>query len=80
MCKESGKPLYAGGVAMQILIFLIATNFITEFNIINSDSNIKTIEELSKIPQNFQKTIKKYDYFLDYVTGDLYSYNHVRYL
>jgi hypothetical protein len=69
-----GKNLFLSGVGMQHLIFCLATNFLPEMNLINSNGEIKSIEDINTIPKYFLKNLTKSDYFLDYVTGDLYQY------
>jgi len=74
MCSISNKPIFAAGVGVQIMLYFLATNFLTEINIINSNDEIQSIEEINSIPKTFLDTLKKNDFFLDYVTGDLYEY------
>ena len=59
------------------MIYLIATNNLTEMNIINSKKEITSIEELGKIPDDFAGQLGGTDYFLDYVSGDLLGYRKV---
>jgi hypothetical protein len=75
MALINNKHLFACGVAMQSLIFFLATNFAHDMNFINSNGEVKSIEDIEKIPKNFLQILKKYDYFLDYVTGDVYEYH-----
>jgi hypothetical protein len=77
LCKLSNKVLYAGGVALEILIYYLSIGSINEYNIINSKGEIKAIEELNQISSQFLKGLKKNEIFLDFVTGDLLEYrNH----
>ena len=76
LCKLGNKVLYAGGVAMEILIFYLATGSLNEHDIINANGEIKALEELSELSKNFLNQIKKNDNFLDYVTGDLLEYQN----
>jgi hypothetical protein len=46
-------------------------------NIINSEGNVKTIENINSIPDNLLRSLKKNDFFLDYVTGDIFEYKKV---
>lgn len=46
-------------------------------NIINSEGNVKTIENINLIPDNLLRSLKKNDYFLDFVTGDILEYKKV---
>ena len=74
LCKLSNKVLYAGGVALEILIYYLSIGEIHEYNIINSNGEIKALEEVNKIPIQFFKGIKKNEILLDFVTGDLLEY------
>jgi hypothetical protein len=46
--------------------------------VINSTEELKTIEEIHLITNDYLKILKKNEYFLDYVTGDLYEFRIVR--
>ena len=59
LCKLSNKVLYAGGVALEILIYYLSIGSINDYNIINSKGEIKSIEEINKIPLQYLKGIKK---------------------
>ena len=76
LCKLSNKVLYAGGVALEILIYYLSIGSINDYNIINSKGEIKSIEEINKIPLQYLKGIKKNELFLDFVTGDLLEYRN----
>lgn len=75
LCKATKKILFAAGVALEILIYYLATGSNGFFNFINSKGQIQAIEEIQKIPLNFLKNLKKNDYFLDFVTGDILEYH-----
>ena len=75
LCKTTNKILFAAGVGMQFLIYYLATGSNTLFNFINSKGEIQAVEELEKIPINFLKKLKKNDFFLDFVTGDILEYH-----
>jgi hypothetical protein len=77
MCKLTNKVLFAGSFGMQTLMYFFATNFNTEIDVINVSKEVQTLENIDKIPQNFLKNIKKNQFFLDYVSGDLYDYKKV---
>ena len=80
LCKITNKILFAAGVGMQFLIYYLATGSNTLFNFINSKGEIQAVEELEKIPIDFLKRLKKNDFLLDFVTGDILEYhiiNHV---
>lgn len=74
LCKSANKPLYAGGVALEILIYYLATGSHNEMNFINSKGEIQSIEDIHKIPKTFLNELKKNDKFLDFVTGDVLEY------
>ena len=74
LCKLSNKVLFAGGVALQMLIFYLSTGSLSEYTIINSKGEIKSLEEISGYPRGYFKGTKKSEIFLDYVTGDLLEY------
>ena len=76
LCKLANKVLYAGGVALEILIYYLSIGSINEYNIINSNGEIKALEEINKIPLQFFNGIKKNEIFLDFVTGDLLEYRN----
>lgn len=74
LCKLTNKVLYAGGVALEILVYYLATGSLNEYNFINSKGEIRALEEINKIPSKFFKEIKKDYNFLDFVTGDILEY------
>lgn len=74
LCKSSNKVLFAGGVALQILIYYLSIGSMAEYSIINCNGEIKSLEELNKFPLNYFKGTKTSELFLDYVTGDLLGY------
>ena len=80
LCKNSNKILFAAGVGLQFLIYYLATGSNTLYNFINSKGEIQAIEELEKIPINFLKRLKKNDFFLDFVTGDILEYHIVNHI
>lgn len=77
LCKLTNKVLYAGGVALEILIFYLATGSVNEYHIINSNGEIKSIEEINKIPFDFLKGLRKNEIFLDFVNGDLLEFRNI---
>ncbi len=74
MCKSCDKAVFACEVGMQILIYFLSTNFVNDIKIINPNGEVESLEDIDKIPYKFLKDMKKTDYFLDYVTGDIYEY------
>ena len=77
LCKTCNKILYAGGVALEILIYYLATGSHNELNFINAKGEIQSIEEIHLIPMQFLNEIKKNDHFLDFVTGDVLEYRAI---
>jgi hypothetical protein len=59
------------------MVYFLATDFFTDAIVINNSGDIKSIEEIGSYSLNDLKKLRKNDYFLDYVTGDLLSYNSV---
>ena len=51
------------GVALEILIYYFSIGSINEYNIINSNGEIKALEEINKIPLQFVNGIKKMIFF-----------------
>ena len=76
LCKITKKILYAGGVALEILIYYLSTGSLNEYNFVNSKGQIKSIEEMSIIPYKYMKELKNNDMFLDFVTGDIFEYKN----
>ena len=74
LCKMNNKVLFAGGVALLILIYYFTTNSMAEYTIINNKGEIKSLEELQNFPSNYFKGTKTNEIFLDFVTGDLLGY------
>ena len=77
LCKVTNKILYAGGVALEVLIYYLATGSHNEMNFINSKGEIQSIEEIQRIPSSFLNELKKNDKFLDFVTGDVLEYHTI---
>ena len=77
LCKATNKVLYAGGVALEILIYYLATASNNVYNFINSHGEIQAVEEIKRIPPKFLRDLKKNDNFLDYVTGDILEYRSI---
>ena len=76
LCKISNKILYAGGVALEILVYYLATGSLNEYNFVNSKGQIKSLEEIVSIPNKYMKELKNNDNFLDFVTGDILEYKN----
>ena len=67
LCKLANKVLYAGGAALEILVYYLATGAANEYKIINSKGEIKAIEEINKIPSEYLKGIKTNEIFLEFI-------------
>lgn len=76
MCMKHEKAMFFCSLGLQIMVFLIATHFLMNFNIINSKVEISSIENIQMIGESFLTGLRGHDFFLDFVTGDLYSYRH----
>ena len=76
LCKMTNKILYAGGVALEILIYYLATGSLNEYNFVNAKGQIKALEEMTAIPNKYKKELKNNDNFLDFVTGDILEYKN----
>ena len=76
LCKITNKILYAGGVALEILIYYLSTDSLNEYNFVNSTGQIKALEEMVALPQKYVKELKNNDMFLDFVTGDILEYKN----
>ena len=76
LCKITNKILYAGGVALEILIYYLSTGSLNEYNFVNSTGQIKALEEMVTLPKKYVKELKNNDMFLDFVTGDILEYKN----
>ena len=77
LCKSMNKLVFCCGVALESLIYYLATGAHNEYNFINSNGELQSVEDLSKIPKSYLKDIKKNDNFLDFVTGDVLEYRYL---
>ena len=77
LCKLTNKLLYAGGVAMQILIYYLCTGSKNEYTFLNANGKYKSIEEIKNIPREQLIDVKRKDFFLDFVTGDILEYHNL---
>ena len=76
LCKITNKILYAGGVALEILIYYLATGTLNEYSFVNAKGQIKDLEEIITIPTKYKREVKNNDNFLDFVTGDILEYKN----
>lgn len=74
MCMKFNKAMFFFSIGLQIIIYLIATHFLLNINVINNKIEIASLEEIHMIDSLFLKNLKSNDLFLDYVTGDMYSF------
>ncbi len=77
LCKSMNKLVFCCGVALESLIYYLATGAHNEYNFINSNRELQSVEDLTKIPKSYLKEIKKNDNFLDFVTGDVLEYRNL---
>jgi len=75
MCIKAKKTLFASAFAMQALVYLTATNLEANINVINGRGRGSKLEAIHDLGMELN-SIKHDDYFLDRVTGDLYSFNY----
>lgn len=74
MCLKVKKPLFVTSFAMESLVFLCATNFDRNINVINGHNGGK-LQDLCSFAKSQNQNFSINDYFLDNVTGDLYIFN-----
>ena len=77
LCEQTGKAMFSAGVAMLHVVYLLSTGD-TEKNIINSNGDYPSIEDIDKIPYDYICNLKRDDAFLDFVTGDVYEYSSLQ--
>lgn len=74
MCKRTNKIMFACTFAMQMLVYLCATNYNIE-KVINGKGKGTSIKEINKIPKDVLNRLTLGDAFLDSSTGDIYCYD-----
>jgi len=77
MCKKTRKLLFASGFAMQMMVFLCATNLHIS-RIVNGGGKGSSVEEFKKTDQSVLQTLGFGDTFLDSSTGDMYGYDTIK--
>ena len=77
MCKKTRKLLFASGFAMQMLVYLCATNLHIN-RIVNGSGKGSSLEDFKKTDQNVLNSLGFGDIFLDSSTGDLYGYDSIK--
>ena len=58
LCKITNKILYAGGVALEILIYYLATGTLNEYNFVNAKGQIKALEERNNVTLQSYERLK----------------------
>lgn len=74
MCKSTKKILFASTFAMQILVFLCATN-VNIGCVINARGRGSSLHEIHQLPREKLNKLSLGDVFLDNSTGDIYCYD-----
>jgi hypothetical protein len=72
MCLKSQKSVFASQCALQALVFLCATDLERGISIVNGNRG-SPIGDFSTLRKNLEDIEPDRDFFLDNVTGDLYS-------
>ena len=72
MCVRANKLLFASGIGLQALIFLVATDSEQHLHVINGDKGSK-LGDLSNLNKPLSQ-VQEHECFLDNVTGDIYYY------
>eukprot|EP01022_Parablepharisma_sp_SALTPOND_P016844 TRINITY_DN256_c0_g1_i1.p1 TRINITY_DN256_c0_g1~~TRINITY_DN256_c0_g1_i1.p1 ORF type:complete len:536 (-),score=48.68 TRINITY_DN256_c0_g1_i1:265-1872(-) len=73
MCKQTNKHMFATGFGMAMLTYFCATHC-ANIHVINGGQKGSAIEEIAKLPDKVLAKLTKGDVFLDYTSGDYYSY------
>ena len=76
LCKKTNKCLFAAGFGLGMLTYYCATNC-AEINVINGSEKGGSLDELQKVPPDAAGKFAPNDVFMDYTTGDYYSYKPV---
>ena len=74
MCKNTKKILFACTFAMQMMVFLCATNFNIE-RVINGKGHGGSHKSIQTIERDYLHKLTLGDVFLDNATGDIYCYD-----
>ena len=74
MCKNTKKILFACTSAMQMMVFLCATNFNIE-RVINGSGHGGSLKAMQHIDKNLMSKLTLGDVFLDNATGDIYCHD-----
>jgi len=74
MCKKTGKVLFACSFAMQMFVFLCATNIYIN-QIVNGAGRGSNVAGFRKVSKGTLARLDYGDLFLDSATGDIYGYD-----
>lgn len=74
MCKNTKKILFACTFAMQMIVFLCATNFNIE-RVINGKGHGGSLKAMQTMDKNLMSKLTLGDVFLDNATGDIYCHD-----
>ncbi|OMJ75186.1 hypothetical protein SteCoe_25736 [Stentor coeruleus] len=74
MCKNTRKIVFACNFAMQMLVFLCATNFNIE-RVVNGKGHGSSLKSLHNIDSDIMKRLTLGDVFIDNATGDIYCHD-----
>lgn len=77
MCKRTKKILFACTFAMQMLVYICASNFAIN-RVINGRGRGTCLRDIYKVPQEELRKLRPGDVFLDSATGDIYCYDFHR--
>ena len=77
MCKKTRKLLFACGFAMQMMVFLCATNLHIS-RIVNGGGKGSAVEEFKRTEKSVLQSLGFGDTFLDSSTGDIYGYDTIK--
>jgi len=77
MCKKTKKILFASGFALQILVFLCATNLHIN-RVVNGEGKGSSVADFARTDKAVLSSLAFGDIFLDSTTGDLYGYDSAK--
>lgn len=77
MCKRTKKILFACTFAMQMLVYICASNLAIN-RVINGKGRGTSLRDIYKVPHKELMKLRPGDVFLDSATGDIYCYDYHR--
>lgn len=77
MCKKTNKIVFASGFAMQIVVYLCATNLHMN-RVVNGAGKGSSVEDFAKTDKATLAALQFGDIFLDCSTGDVYGYDPIK--